>query len=183
MWKEVSKGNLLISEPFIKDPAFGRSVILIVEKNRLGTVGFVLNKKLELTLADVLENFPLVNKLFNGGPVAHDSLHFLLRSNVVIKGSIMVLPGLYWGGDFDELVEKVNNGEIAPDDIRFFVGYSGWEPGQLEDELRQNTWAVAGADIKTVFEQSVDKLWKSSMKSLGGEYAIYANSPLDPKLN
>lgn len=183
MAENVVKGSLLISEPFIKDPAFGRSVILIVEKNNLGTVGFVLNQQLDLTLADVLQSFPLMNRLYTGGPVAHDSLHFLLKRDAPLQGSVEVLPDLYWGGDFDELMEKVNEGTIHPDSIRFFIGYSGWEPGQLEDELQNKTWMVTKGDVKTVFELSVEKLWKLSMKSLGGAYALYANSPLDPQYN
>jgi len=180
---QVNKGTLLISEPFIKDPAFGRSVILLVEKNNLGTVGFVLNQKLKLVVSDVLESLTINNNLFNGGPVAHDSLHFILRSNQSLTGSTIVMPGLFWGGDFNELIEKVNSGIISADDLRFFIGYSGWEPGQLESELEYNTWAIAQADLKTVFEKSADKLWNQSMKSLGGKYALMANSPRDPKLN
>jgi len=180
---KTEKGNLLISEPFINDPAFGRSVILLVEKNELGTVGFVLNYKLQMKVSDVLESISLSSSLYQGGPVAHDSLHFILRTNQPLKGSINVMPGLYWGGDFKELIEKVNTHEILEDNLRFFIGYSGWEPGQLELELDEKTWIVAMADIKTVFELSADNLWRLSMKSLGGEYAMMANSPLDPKLN
>ncbi len=177
------KGKLLISEPFIRDPAFGRSVILVVEKNEMGTVGFVLNYKLNVSVADVLDVLPLKNTLYQGGPVAHDSLHFLYRGNKPLKHSVKVMQGLYWGGDIEELIDKVNTGEILHDSLRFFIGYSGWESGQLESEMNDNTWIVAPADIRSVFELSAEKLWKQSMKALGGEYALLANSPLDPKLN
>ena len=178
-----AKGTLLISEPFMRDPTFLRTVILLVEKNKLGTVGFVLNQKLKMSVSEVLENTAMVNVLFNGGPVARDTLHFLFRGEHPVKDAMPVIPGLYWGGDFNELIEKVNAGNISPQDIRFFVGYSGWEPGQLEAELEDNTWVVAEADVKTVFGMEEQKLWKNSMKSLGGEYALLANSPIDPKLN
>lgn len=180
---EPGKGKLLISEPFIKDPAFGRSVILLVEKNELGTVGFVLNHKLNVTVADVVETIQVQNKLYQGGPVAHDSLHFLYRGHNPLSRSVKVMNGLYWGGDFKELSEKLGNGDILPESIRFYIGYSGWEPGQLESEMEDKTWIVAPADIKSVFDLSEEKLWKQTMKSLGGEYALLANSPLDPKLN
>ncbi|MCB9251384.1 MAG: YqgE/AlgH family protein [Flavobacteriales bacterium] len=183
MESEIKKGKLLISEPFIKDPTFERSVILIVEKNTLGTVGFVLNQVLDLKLVDVLESMPLNNILSNGGPVDHNTLHFLLRGSEPISGSVTVIPGLQWGGDFEELMEKVNLGMILPEDLRFFIGYSGWEPGQLEMEMKHHTWITADASLKTVFESQHDKLWKYSMKSLGGEYAMLANSPLDPQMN
>ena len=177
------KGKFLISEPFIKDPAFGRSVILLVEKNELGTVGFVLNHKLNVSVADVLDSLPIENNLYQGGPVAHDSLHFLYHGNKPVSRSVKVMPNLYWGGDFQELIGKVNNGEILHEDLRFYIGYSGWEPGQLEYEMDEKTWIVAPADIKSVFELSAEKLWRQTMRSLGGEYALMANSPLDPKLN
>ena len=180
---EPEKGKLLISEPFIKDPAFGRSVILLVEKNEIGTVGFILNHKLKITVSDVLDNIHLKNNLYQGGPVAHDSLHFLYRGHNPVKHSVKIMQGLYWGGDFKDLLQKISDGEISEDSIRFYVGYSGWEPGQLEFEMDEKTWIVAPADINTVFELSADKLWKQTMKSLGGDYALMANSPLDPQMN
>lgn len=180
---ESEKGKLLISEPFIKDPAFGRSVILLVEKNEIGTVGFILNHKLKITVSDVLDNIQLKNNLYQGGPVAHDSLHFLYRGHNPVKNSVRVMQGLYWGGDFKDLLQKISDGEISEESIRFYVGYSGWEPGQLEFEMDEKTWIVAPADIKTVFELSAEKLWKQTMKSLGGDYALMANSPLDPQMN
>ena len=180
---EPGKGKLLISEPFINDPAFGRSVILLVEKNELGTIGFVLNHKMNVSVAEVVETIHIKNELYQGGPVDHDSLHFIYHGDKPLSKSIKVMNQLYWGGDFAELSEKLPNGDILPENIRFYIGYSGWEPGQLEYEIDEQTWMVAPADIKSVFELSADNLWKHSMKSLGGDYALLANSPIDPQLN
>ena len=180
---QPERGKFLISEPFIKDPAFGRSVILLVEKNELGTVGFVLNHKLNMTVSEVIDTLPINNTIYQGGPVAHDSLHFLYKGNKPVRNSLKIMPGLYWGGDFNELASKIESGEIISEQLRFFIGYSGWDPGQLESEIDENTWIIAQADIKSIFNLSDEKLWNQTMKSLGGEYALLANSPLDPQLN
>jgi putative transcriptional regulator len=179
----ASKGDLLISEPFIKDPTFGRTVILIVEKNNLGTVGFVINQKLTLSVSEIIDSLPIANTLYSGGPVAHDSLHFIYKGENPVEGSIKVLDNLYWGGNFDELIIKVQLGLIEPENLRFFIGYSGWDVGQLEQEISDKTWIVAKADIKSIFNPQPATLWKQSMKALGKDYAILANSPIDPKLN
>lgn len=179
----VTKGTLLISDPFLKDPSFGRSVVLIVEKNELGTVGFVLNQELELNVADVLENMPYACRLFNGGPVAHDSLHFLYLGHDPVRGAEPVMPGLYWGGDFAEMMERMQKGSITEENLRFFVGYSGWEPGQLENELSEQVWITSTADTRTLFSDQSPRLWKTVLKSMGSKYAILANAPVDPQLN
>lgn len=179
----AKKGDLLISEPFLKDPTFVRTVILIVEKNELGTVGFVLNQKLNMTVADIIDTLPLTNSLYNGGPVAHDSLHFIYKGEHPVEGSINVMDNLYWGGNFHELIIKVQLGLIETENLRFFLGYSGWDVGQLEQEIKDNTWIIAKGDIKSIFNPQPATLWKQSMKALGKDYAILANSPIDPKLN
>ncbi len=180
---KIEKGTFLISEPFIKDPAFGRTVILIVEKNESGCIGFVLNHELNVAVSEILEHIPLSHKLYQGGPVSHNSLHFLYRGKQPVKHAVKVLPGLYWGGDFKEMTERVKNGSIEKENLRFYIGYSGWDAGQLEEEIENNTWIVTQADIEGVFEQTADKLWKQRMQALGGTFAMLANSPVDPQLN
>ncbi len=178
-----SRGKLLISEPFIQDPSFERSVILLVEKNQLGTIGFILNQQLNILVKDVMDKLALPQAIYQGGPVALDSLHFLYHGSKPIHNSLSVIKGLYWGGDFKELVIKIDKGEILPENIRFYLGYSGWDCGQLEAEIERKTWLVAPAHIDSVFNLDATKLWKQTMQSLGGEFALLANSPLNPNLN
>ncbi len=178
-----SRGTLLISEPFIQDPSFERSVILLVEKNQMGSIGFILNQQLNIKIKDVLHHIALQQTIYKGGPVALDSLHFLYHGSKPIHNSLKVIDGLYWGGDINELTNIIANGDLLPENIRFYLGYSGWDSGQLEAEIEQKTWVVASASVDCVFNLDAKKLWKKTMQSLGGEFALLANSPLDPNLN
>lgn len=176
-------GKILISEPFMLDPHFRRSVVLIVEFSEQGTVGFVLNQETEVTLPDVLPGFPMFDaRIRIGGPVQTDSLHFIHRIPEHIDGGVEIMEGVYWGGDFEQLKEKISLGLIDINDVIFFLGYSGWELGQLEDELESNSWIVAKSESEAIFNDS-DNLWKDTVKSLGNKYAHIANFPENPQWN
>ncbi len=178
------KGKVLISEPFMLDPSFKRSVVLLVEHNDEGTVGFVLNQEMEMMLNELMDpEFPYFEApVFVGGPVQQDTLHFLHKLGDKIPGSIEVAKGIYWGGNYEAFTILLQNGEIGKEDIRFFVGYSGWSPGQLHSELKENAWIVASADRIDIFSGNED-MWKSVVKSLGNKYAHIANFPENPYLN
>ncbi len=181
---ELSKGILLVSEPFLPDPNFKRSVVLITEHDEEGSIGFVLNRATELTVNDVLEGFPAFNgSLHIGGPVEQNTLHFIHRASLNIPESKEVLPGIHWGGDFDLIRDMISLGEIHEDDIRFFVGYSGWSVEQLREEIDGHAWILAPADAQTVLTHEPDLLWKEVLTSMGSEYKLMANYPEDPRLN
>jgi putative transcriptional regulator len=181
---EPVAGTLLIAEPFLKDPNFQRTVVLICEHQEAGSFGFVLNKQMDNTLDEFmpdLDDLPLpVNY---GGPVQPDTLHFLHQSPDVIPGSYEVTKGVYWGGDFKEAVARLRDGSIKPGQIRFFIGYSGWSGGQLNDELKENSWILGTAKSQLVFHRQLEQIWKDSLRSLGGEYELMVNFPTDPQLN
>lgn len=175
---------LLISDPFLKDPNFTRTVVLLCEHQEEGSFGFVLNKSIPVKLDEVVrEAEGLHVPLYEGGPVQKDTLHFLHRQPMLVTGGIAVLDGVYWGGDFDEVLEHLRNGSLMPQDIRFFVGYSGWSAGQLNDELQQKSWITRQANPKLVFHQDKDLVWQEALKDLGGEYRQMVNYPIDPQLN
>lgn len=181
---QISKGKLLLSEPFMPDPNFKRTVILLTEHNEEGTVGFVLNRVLEVSLNDVVENFPKFEApLFYGGPVQPDTLHFVHCIGEEIKGSKKIADGLYWGGDFEQLIYKAMAQEIKPDDFRFFIGYSGWSPNQLADEIKENSWILSEATHNHIFKSNNKMMWKEILKNMGGEYKMMSNFPEDPSLN
>ncbi|MFC0185872.1 YqgE/AlgH family protein [Pseudarcicella hirudinis] len=140
----IVKGCLLISEPFLKDPNFERSVVLICDHNEQGSFGLVLNHKMSLHLDDVLEEniYPDI-PLFAGGPVQPNTLHFIHNRPDVIEGGTEILEGLYWGGKFEDVKKLLNNGVLTAQDIRCFIGYSGWDSGQLAGELKQDSWIVS----------------------------------------
>ncbi|MCG8387418.1 MAG: YqgE/AlgH family protein [Cytophagales bacterium] len=178
------KGSLLISEPFLPDPNFERTVVMICEHNEDGSFGFVLNKIAAVALEDIIEGMEgFEQEVFIGGPVQQDTLHFLHRSEI-LQGGTEIVEGLYWGGDFDQLMSMIDTRQIDPADFKFFVGYSGWGSGQLEEELSINSWIVARqATPDLVFDEKEDVLWKTVLKRLGGRFSVYSNYPIDPRLN
>ncbi len=181
---EPERGDLLISEPYLPDPNFKRSVILLCEHDENGTFGFVLNQRSDAIFSDVVEEVNGFDApIYVGGPVQQNSLHFIHRRNDQL-GAKEVIPGLYWGGDFDHLVSLINTHQIDQDDYRFFVGYSGWEVGQLEDELKTKSWIIyKNPPSEMIFNTDPDELWQEVLKNKGGKFRVIANYPQDPRLN
>lgn len=181
----IKVGTLLLSEPYMDDPNFERTVILITEVNEDGYVGLVLNRPvLEVSLQNILEEFGCEDTaVFVGGPVEQNLLHFTHRFEKPLKGSIPLVDGLYFGGDFEELKILLDAGLVNQEDIRFFVGYSGWAKGQLEEELDTGVWIVSEIDSPDILSLEPSVLWRTILKSIGGKYRMYANYPVDPRLN
>ena len=181
---EPCVGRLLVSEPFLMDSYFKRTVILLGEHGEDGTVGFILNKPTDLTLNDALEDFPPFDaQLYFGGPVQTDTIHFLHTLGKRLEGSKEILPGIWWGGSLETLKLLIETNQVHKDDIRFFAGYSGWEPHQLEDEMKGRTWLVFNAKKDFAFSEKPEELWGEVLRSMGSQYAILANFPEDPSLN
>ena len=182
---EPESGDFLISEPFLNDPNFERTVILLCEHSDEGTFGLILNKVSDLKLDDVLEEeitFPIYLNL--GGPVEQNTLHFIHRLENQIEGSIKLDEGLYWSGDFEQIKFLLNSNLIKEEDIQFYLGYAGWGAGQLRKELDKQSWFVRkGATAKEIFDMESDILWKSILKEMGGKYKVFSNYPVDPRLN
>lgn len=179
------RGKMLISEPALRDFYFGRSVVLLVEHEETeGTIGLILNKPIHLKLNEVVKEFPQVSyPLFLGGPVHPERLYYLHTLGDKIPGSIEILHGLFWGGEIKTLIEMIDLNLVKPGDVRFFIGYAGWEPGQLDRELGEKSWIVTQCDIDTAMDQKPEKVWSNILKELGNDYAIWANFPADPILN
>jgi len=177
-------GILLISDPFLKDPNFLRTVVLLCEHQDEGSFGFVLNKPLSITLDDIMpEAEGLKLPLHEGGPVQKDSLHFLHNRPDIITGGAKVTDHIYWGGDFSEVLLLLQAKELLYNELRFFVGYSGWGEQQLQGELNEKSWITRPADKNLVFNTETQSVWKKALADLGGEYSQMVNYPLDPQLN
>ncbi|TDX00238.1 YqgE/AlgH family protein [Dinghuibacter silviterrae] len=182
--EKPAPGILLIAEPFLKDPNFTRTVILLTEHQDTGSLGFVLNKPLEYTLEDLIpEAAGLKLPIFSGGPVQVDTLHFLHCHPDTIPGSRRLVDGLSWGGDFELTLSLLRNGDITPGSIRFYIGYSGWSEGQLDAELEGKTWLTVEAKRSIVFHQPSGDIWKEALRLMGKEYEVMTNFPIDPQLN
>jgi len=177
------QGRILISEPLLSDTYFKRSVVLITEHSDKGAVGFVLNKPVDLPLNEVLADFPDFNaKVYVGGPVAKDTIHFLHTLGQLVPNSVHVMDNIYWGGDFDSLKELITEGIVEPSQVRFFLGYSGWSPNQLEDEIDENAWIVTKVDSEKIMSADKD-IWKETLNKLGKKYKVWANFPENPAMN
>ncbi|MCZ2224174.1 MAG: YqgE/AlgH family protein [Chitinophagales bacterium] len=181
---DIAPGLLLISDPFLKDPNFSRSVVLICDHQTEGSFGFVLNKPYENSLGIMLNEDAMLDfPLFYGGPVQKDTIHFLHKRPDIIDDSMEVMDNIFWGGDFELITDLIKNKELSKKDIRFFIGYSGWGEGQLEEELKTKSWITRQATSSLVFHKNVQNIWKDALIDLGGEYKQMINYPLDPQYN
>ena len=179
-----SPGKLLIAEPFLDDPYFKRSVVLLTEHNENGSIGFILNKPIEIKLKDAVGELPPIDSNIHlGGPVARETLHFLHTEGEQIDGSLEIMKGLFWGGNFETLKKLIEQDKIKPESIKFFVGYSGWEPEQLDKELKLNSWIVLDGDLNNIMKRNTTNLWKDILKDMGKEFAVIAEFPNDPTMN
>lgn len=182
---EPRKGDLLISEPFLADPNFARTVIYLCEHNDEGSFGFVLNKPAKLNLNELLEGVgDRKNDIYIGGPVQQNTLQFIHKNDRLIEGGLEVKDGVFWGGNFEQMLAMMESNLIKSDDIKYFIGYSGWAAGQLKSELEVNSWIISrNVNIEQIFDTNVRSLWKEVLHTMGGKYKIVANFPVDPRLN
>jgi len=179
---DLKKGNILISKPLLNDDYFGESVVLLTDYHK-EVVGFIINKPSDLHLNDVIEDFPEFDAhIYYGGPVAPDNLYFIHRAPEKITGSIPIVNDLFWGGDFEQVRELINNSEINASEIRFFLGYSGWDSHQLDEEIDSNSWIIDELD-GSLFQWDINKLWKQCVSNNEKDYKIWIDAPKDIRLN
>ncbi|HEX3008570.1 MAG TPA: YqgE/AlgH family protein [Bacteroidales bacterium] len=180
---EPLRGRVLVAEPFLQDTYFKRSLVLLTEYTPDGSIGFVLNKTLEVSINEVIEDFPAFNATVSiGGPVSTNTIHYLHTLGEIIPNSEHVFGNIYWGGDFDVIKDMIVAKEIHPSQIRFFLGYSGWQAGQLDNELKSNSWLVTEVKPMQIMAHS-NNIWKETMTTLGDKYKIWSNFPENPGYN
>ena len=178
--KAISTYRLLVAQPFMLDPYFKRAVVLICEHHIEGTVGFILNKSVEMQINELLTDFPEFDaEVYYGGPVQTDSLHYVHNVGHLLDNSLKVAEGVYWGGDFDQLKVLIKTGVIQPHNIRFFVGYSGWSTGQLVGEMTSGSWIMADIDANYVFKlyDYPNELWEEVLSHKGDRYSVIGQMP------
>lgn len=183
--EKLKKGYLLVAEPsIIGDLSFNRSVILLADHNEDGSVGFIMNKPLKYSINDLIPEINANFKIYNGGPVEQDNLYFIHNIPDLIPNSIEISSGIYWGGDFESTKGLINSGKIKKENIRFFLGYTGWEERQLEKEMEANSWIITKNNYENkIIGKSTVHFWKEQIIELGGEYLIWSNAPENPYLN
>ena len=181
--QQLRSGILLIAAAGMFDPNFGRSVVLLCEHQAKGSFGLVLNQRLDATMSDLIETCDWDSPVYRGGPVELGALHFIHCRDDIDVGSHEVLPGVFWGGDFVKLNRLLSEGVLTPEECRFFLGYSGWGEGQLQNELEHEGWYLCSASRELVFKQDSADFWRQTLKQMGPDYKILSTFPDDPRMN
>ena len=180
----LKQGRLLIAEPFMNDPYFKRSVVLLTEHKKEGTLGFILNQPLNITINDTLKDFPVFDApIFMGGPVQTDSLFYIHTQGEIITESEHIIDNLYWSGNFDQLKEMINSQQIFPHEVMFFIGYSGWDFKQINNEVKNNSWIISDLNKFSIADFQQQHFWRTALQKMGSKFSILSNFPEDPSLN
>lgn len=181
---EIKTGKLIIAEPFMIEPHFRRSVVLLCNHESDGTFGYILNKMLDMSLNDIIADFPKFDApLFYGGPVQTDSLHFLHNVGDLLIGSKRISAGVYMGGDWEQLKVLVDAKLIEPKHIRFFIGYSGWSEGQLAEEMQDGSWITEDMHANYLFNAQPHTLWRTVLQHKGDAFSVIADMADENNLN
>ena len=177
-------GDVLISEPFMNDFYFRRSVILLIDHNEEGSLGVIFNKRLTIPFNEIVQGFPEFKAdVYLGGPVETDRLFFIHTIGEMIPDSYKISEGLYWSGNVNALKAMIKMDLIKPHEVRFYVGYAGWEGGQLRNELKANTWLVGKFSTKQLLTTIPGKMWKSFVRQMGKRYMLWDKFPVNPSEN
>jgi putative transcriptional regulator len=178
------RGRLLVSGPFLSDPYFRRTVVLLCEHDAEGSFGFVLNRFIDTDISAIMENMPpVLSRVSIGGPVQSGNLYYLHTLGPRVEGSISVVDGIHMGGDFEQLRSMLATDPKLGKHVRFFVGYSGWGQGQLSRELQERAWLVTKGSKRRVMNTQERDIWGETLRGMGGAYSPLANFPEDPTLN
>lgn len=183
------QGSLLIADPLMRGEAFARSVVLIIDIDKdFGHLGLVLNKSTDLEMSDLMPEWPIERKVpvFSGGPVDHSRLFMLHTLGDLFEGSTEIIPGIFVGGNIEQIMEYINEGGELEGKMRFFLGYSGWTKGQLQQEIENDVWVVADdsdCNPESLFKGSGNEFWRREVERLGKDYRGWLVVPQDPSLN
>ena len=177
-------GDILLSEPFMNDYYFRRSAILIIDHNDEGSLGVIVNKRLSIPFNEIVQGFPKFDAdVYLGGPVETNRVFFIHTIGEMIPDSVKIISGLYWSGNVNALKAMIKNDLIKPHEVRFFVGYAGWDGGQLRNELKVNTWIVGRFSSKQIFQTAPGKMWSDFTKEIGKRYSLWSKFPVNPSDN
>lgn len=176
---EPKRGNILISEPLMNDLHFGRSVILLVDHEESeGSFGVIINKTLNVGVSQIVDEFPdFEAPAYLGGPVCDNQLFFVHTLGEMIPESSPIIDGLFWGGDSDTLKTLISTGIANESNTRFYLGYSGWDAGQLVSELVRNTWLVGNITTQQLFSIPEEMMWQSFVHQAGKQYEMWKRFP------
>lgn len=178
--QKIKRGQILLADPFMDVSVFKRAAIYMCEHNKEGSLGFIINKQLDFNIQELVLDFPeFDSNVYYGGPVSTDTIHYVHTKGDILEDAIRITKGIYWGGDFNKLKFFIEKGLIKPNEVRFYLGYSGWEPNQLAQEIETGSWLVADADLNYIFAKRWSVLWNKILEDAGGTKAVISklNNP------
>jgi len=180
----LSAGDILIAKPFLQDGFFKRSVIYMCEHNDEGSLGFILNRHQGLLLKDIFPhlkngNFPI----FEGGPVSSNQLFYVHSLGKQLTDAIHIKDEIYWGGNFFELSELIENEKVTLNQIQFFVGYSGWDKAQLYNELKSDSWVITHTPYNKLKQIPTQELWGAELTKINPSFKVFSDYNYDPSMN
>ena len=185
--KQYGKGSLLIANPVLPDPNFSRTVILLCNHNDQGSFGLVINRSTQLKAPDLFSSIDILKsynaKIYIGGPVSQSMVFYLYRSAKDVIDLDKICSGVYLGSNLETLESLYLDIGNPGENIRFYLGYSGWSGGQLDGEMEQNSWLVQNANEKLVFLDSEELIWLKAVNSLGEKYQYLTKAPVNPQWN
>ncbi|MBK8484119.1 MAG: YqgE/AlgH family protein [Saprospiraceae bacterium] len=182
---KIETGKVLIAEPFMTDPYFKRAVVLLADHHiNEGTVGFILNRKTNLKLSEITTDFgDFEGNVHYGGPVDMESMYFIHNTGELLEDSIKISDGVFWSGNYEKLRILIDCKLIQPHNIRFYIGYSGWSTGQLEEEMKDPSWIIGDMDPNFIFKSNSESLWKEILDQKGYHYSAIGELGGDELLN
>ncbi|MBF5042780.1 YqgE/AlgH family protein [Aggregicoccus sp. 17bor-14] len=167
--------GFLLAMPQLGDPNFHRAVVLMLEHSEAGSMGIVINRATPLALGDLAtgQGLPCAparakEPVFLGGPV-EPQRGFVLHDDAEVAEKHTLLPGLYLSVTMDALTPLLSAPEAR---VRFCLGYAGWGPHQLEQEMAQGSWLFTEAARAPVLELSPDEVWDSLVRQMGVDPAM-----------
>lgn len=186
MDNKYGAGSFLIANPVLPDPNFSRTVVLLCNHDEQGSFGLVVNRQSHLKAPDIFADSEALafysKEIFVGGPVSQSQVFFLCRYPETFPGLEEVCEGVHLGMSRDVLEEIVKNLKNPLEDIRFYLGYSGWGSGQLAGEMDQRSWLTCDAKEEFIF-QDPGKVWANAVRSKGKKYEYLLTVPADPRCN
>ncbi|MDQ3015258.1 MAG: YqgE/AlgH family protein [Bacteroidota bacterium] len=185
MENNLRTGSLLVAEPFMQDVNFKRAVVLITDHgDEEGTVGFIINKPMTVRVNELVEDFPEIEGFAHyGGPVSTNTIHYIHNVGMLLDGSTEIGPGVFWGGEFEKLKFLIAHELVKGENIRFFVGYAGWSPGQLAEEMETGSWITSEVHANYLFKSKPTRLWNQVMHNKGDVFSVLSQLPEDLSLN
>lgn len=182
--KQVKAGKILIADPYLQDGEFTRSVILMNSYSKTGAVGFILNRPTTILVHEAFNDFPTFNvPIYYGGPVDKNILFYVHTLGEIIPDSELIAGTTYFGGNFQVLKKLIQEEKIKPNQIQFFLGYAGWSPNQLEDEISDGTWLIGNFKSSYLFHKNYNEVWRKSLADNSKQNAFYGKFPYTPSLN